>query len=119
MPRAFSRDEFGARSATRPLMGWLFLSMLLAGAAPSSPATSQPRGASFQTHKSVALIQKCLTTKLSQIGEIVALNSDVKSTTLLLRDNSDDPMIIEIAPPSVTITTRIIHGTRKIVQACV
>jgi len=100
-------------------MGQLFVSMLLGAAGSTSPTASQVHGLSFRTHKSVATIQKCLTVKLSQIGEIVALNSDVKSTTLVLRDSSDDPMIIEIAPPSVIVTTRIIHGTRKIVQDCV
>jgi hypothetical protein len=93
--------------------------MLLVVASANPSAAPQGHGASFQTKKTVAAVQKCLTDKLTQIGEVVALASDADSATLVLRDNSDDPMIIEIAPPSVTVTTRIIHGTRKLVQTCV
>ena len=95
-----------------------FVSMLLAAYA-SSPAAPQPHGATFHTKKSVSAVQKCLTDKLSEIGEVVAMNAEENATTLVLRESPDDPMIIEITPQSVTVTTRFIHGTRKLVQACV
>jgi len=98
-----------------------FVSILLIVSSGTSPDVAAPEGAMsiFQTTKGLADLQKCLTKAFSDIGEVVAVNLEKNSTTLLVRDNPDGPMVIDIAPPSVTVTTRFITGTRKLVQGCI
>jgi len=92
--------------------------MLAAFAANSPAAPQQAPAASFQTTKTLAVLQRCLTDKLSQFGEVVAVKMEGNSTALVLRQNQDEPMVIDLAPPSVTVTTNFARGTRKLVEAC-
>jgi len=96
----------------------MLLSLFLAPQAPEPPATPERRpGASYQSRKSLADLQKCLTDKLSEIGDVDAVKME-DSTTLVLRWGADAPMLIDLAPPRVTVTTRFARGTRKIVEDC-
>ena len=95
-------------------------SLILALAATISPdaAPAGPR-ATYQSAKSVPALQKCLTDKLSHVGEVVAVDTGGETRTLVLRKVSTaDPMMIDLAPQSVTVTTRFVQGTRHLVEAC-
>jgi len=95
--------------------------MLLAAAAmiaQDAPVPHSP-GAQFQTKKNLADLQECLTRTMSDFGEVAALSVDENSTTLLIRDNPAGPMVIEVTPPTVTVTTQFIPGTRDLVRHCV
>jgi hypothetical protein len=99
-------------------MGAILVSLLLTASAPDVAASSEHRlGASYQTRKSLVDIQKCLTDKLSELGDVDAVKMQ-DSTTLVLRWGADAPMLIDLAPPNVTVTTRFAKGTRPIVEEC-
>lgn len=99
-------------------MGPILVALLLTAPAMTPPETSERRpGASYVTKKSLADIQKCLTDKLSELGDVDAVKME-DSTTLVLRWGADAPMLIDLAPPKVTVTTRFAKGTRPIVEQC-
>jgi hypothetical protein len=99
-------------------MGPILVSLMLAALAPGSQEAPEHRpGASYQTKKSLPELQKCLTDNLSQLGDVDAVKME-DSTTLVLRWGADAPMLIDLAPPSVTVTTRFAKGTRPIVERC-
>jgi hypothetical protein len=86
-------------------------------AAPPPVDTQPDAAASYQTTKSLAAIEQCLTDSLSKLGDVTAVKFE-KSTTLMLKSGSDAPMLIDIAPPSVKVTTRFAYGARPLVKAC-
>jgi|SRR5689334_4575465 len=94
--------------------------LIMLGGAGSVPATPvQPASDStFTSTKTLAALQECLTDKLAEIGEVVALKTEGDTTTLLVRDNPDGPMTIDLAPPKVIVTSRFITGSQKLVKAC-
>ena len=84
-----------------------------------SQASSEDEvGASYRSAKSVPELQKCLTQKLSERGNVTAARID-GGITLLFQEENQEPMVIEVAPSSVKVTTRFVFGTRKLVEACV
>jgi hypothetical protein len=101
-----------------------------AAASPPSPAPAvsepvaanageAPEGArrAFRTRKSLAQLEKCLTEKLSKVGEVTSVPVEgIK--TLMYRTTDEPPMMIDLAPPSVTLTTKFAIGTEPIVRAC-
>jgi len=89
--------------------------------APTNPAAAaqQPSGVTFPTAKSVEAVQACLTDKLSEVGEVAAAQPERGSTILLIRGNPEGPMVIELTPQMVTVTTKLITGARAIIKACV
>ena len=101
-----------------------------AAASPPSPppATSDlapahageaPGGArrTFRTRKNLDQLEKCLTDKLSKVGEVTSVPIEgIK--TLMYRTTDEPPMMIDLAPPSVTLTTKFAIGTEPIVRAC-
>jgi hypothetical protein len=99
-------------------MGSLILSLLVAAYAADPPADPQQQPvASYKTAKTLTVLEQCLTDSLSKLGDVTAVKFD-KSTTLMLRAGTEVPMLIDIAPPSVTVTTRFAYGTRPLVKAC-
>jgi hypothetical protein len=99
-------------------MGPILAALLLTAPAASSPDPAEHRlGANYQTKKSLADVQKCLTDKLSELGDVDAVKME-DSTTLVLRWGADAPMLIDLAPSKVTVTTRFAKGTRPIVEQC-
>lgn len=94
------------------------LTLLLAGCATSAPPDSAPvQSASFRTSKGSAEVERCLADALSTRGEVTAVNTG-GVTTVMLRDGSEPPMMIDIAVPAVTITTRMAYGTRGLIEQC-
>lgn len=94
------------------------LSLLLAASASASAAPHDGPGDRFTSKKSLATLQKCLTDKLARLGDVTDVTVD-DITTLMIREGPDDPvMVIDLAPPSVTVTTPFLVGSRKLVKAC-
>ena len=98
-------------------MGPFALSLLLASFAASPDVQQAGPGETFQTTKALDAIQACLTDKLSERGEVTAVKAD-GMTTLMLRQSQSELMLIDLAPPSVAVTTKFLFGTRKVVEAC-
>lgn len=93
----------------------LALTLVLASWSADPP---QGPGASYKSAKSLPALQNCLTEKLTRIGDVTDLTVD-GVTTLMVRENPGEPvMLIDLAPASVTVTTNFLHGTRKLVEAC-
>ena len=96
--------------------------MLALSAAEPPPPAAQPQQdpprSTFVSTKTLAALQQCLTDKLAEIGEVVALKTEGDTTTLLVRDNPDGPMTIDLAPPKVIVTSRFITGSQKLVKDC-
>lgn len=83
-----------------------------------SAEAAEPVGASYQSAKSLPDLQKCLTDKLTGVGDVTALKME-GLVTLMVREGEGKPMLIDLAPPKVTVTTDFLRGTRKLVEACV
>jgi hypothetical protein len=98
----------------------ILLSLLLAAFAADPPPADpqQAPAAVYKTAKTLAVLEQCLTDSLSKIGDVTAVKFD-SSTTLMLREGTEAPMLIDIAPPSVTVTTRFAYGTRSLVKGCI
>jgi hypothetical protein len=99
---------------------WALISLLLAVDPTTPPAAPPPKqGTSFPTAKSLDAVQACLTDKLSDIGEVAAAQPDRDSTILLVRGNPDGPMVIELSPKTVTVTTKLIPGAGALIKGCI
>ena len=96
----------------------LILTLLLLHATTAFSATTQEPGITYHSTKALAALQKCLTDKLTDIGEVVAVKSDERTTTLVLRNIPDGPMTIDLAPPAVTVTSKPTSHTRHLIKAC-
>ncbi|MFL6737223.1 MAG: hypothetical protein ACJ8F4_09240 [Sphingomonas sp.] len=96
----------------------LVAALLVAGATAASGAKDPGAAATYHSTKSLAALQRCLTEKLANIGEVVAVRSDKDTTTLVLRNIPDGPMTIDLAPPSVTVTSKLAFSTRHLIEAC-
>lgn len=95
------------------------MSIMLAVTAQNPPATApQEPGVSFVSKKGLTDLQTCLTEKLSEIGEVVAVAPEQDSMTLLVRDNPDGPMVIDLTPQKVTVTSKFITGSQKLIKDC-
>ena len=91
---------------------FLFLDVGTAAEPPPAPATS------FQTSKELTQLQKCLTDKFAQLGEVVAVKAEDQSVTLVVRDIPDGPITIDLAPPLVTVTSKPTANALYIVKGC-
>lgn len=96
-------------------MQFVALALVLAFSANDPP---QGPGETYKSAKTLPALQSCLTDKLARIGDVTDITVD-GITTLMVRESPADPvMLIDLAPPSVTVTTNFLYGTRKLVEAC-
>ena len=102
-----------------PILLLLAVCAAAAGAEPGTPAADSKREVQtrYQSSKPMAALQKCLVDKLTARGDVTAVPIG-NSVSLMYRENSGAPMIIDLEPPAVTITTKVAFGTRKIVEGC-
>ena len=91
-----------------------FILLALAGA---QDADAEATGTRFQTDKSLPVLEKCLTERLSGVGEVTAISIE-GTKSLVLKADGEKPMVIDLVPPAVVVTTKFVFGTRKLVEAC-
>src|ERR1700750_409819 len=77
-----------------------------------------PVGTTFRTRKSIAQLEKCLTDRLSKVGEVTSVPIEGMKT-LMYSTTDEPPMMINIDPPSLIVTTKFAIGTKPIVKSCV
>lgn len=118
-PQEFTGCEWRIQSDKAARM-WqaLIAAMLVAGATGATAPAAQGPGFTYHSTKSLVVLQKCLTDNLAAVGEVVAVKSDENTTTLVLRDIPEGPMTIDLAPPSVTVTSKPAPHTRHLIKAC-
>ena len=71
----------------------------------------------FRTRKGIAQLEKCLTDRLSKVGEVTSVPIEGMKT-LMYSTTDEPPMMINIDPPSVIVTTKFAIGTQPIVKGC-
>jgi hypothetical protein len=91
------------------------LLMLLFASEPAAP--SDEARLTFQTEKSSQQIAQCLTERLRKRGDVTAVEAD-GYITLVYNDGTHLPMVIDVAPPTITVTTQVAYGTPTIVKSC-
>lgn len=102
-----------------PCISDALMLMLSVGAALSAPAPATPQdNSTYETKKTLAQLERCLTKSLSKRGDVTTFNSEGMITVMLKMDDQQ-PLLIDLAPPKVTVTTRAPHGTRELIRACV
>lgn len=74
-------------------------------------------GARFESGKSLPVLEKCLTERLSEVGEVTAIKIE-GTKSLVLQAKGERPMVIDLAPPAVVVMTKFVFGTRKLVESC-
>jgi hypothetical protein len=93
-------------------------SILLAVCAITAPvAAKEVKPTVYRTAKAMEPLEKCLTENLATRGDVTAIN-EKGMITLLLRSEGQPPMLIDLAPPKVTVTTRLSYGTRGLIEKC-
>lgn len=97
----------------------LLLSFLLSAAEVPITAAAQTHaaGATFHSRKSLSQLEKCLTDRLSQLGEVTSVPIE-NAKTLMFSSSDEPPMMIDIAPPNVKVTTKFAIGTQPIIKGC-
>jgi hypothetical protein len=73
---------------------------------------------SFRTDRSLAQLENCLSKELSERGDVTAVKIDAQTTTVMLRVGTGAPMLIDLAPPRVRVTTKFLYGTRELIKRC-
>ena len=102
--------------------------LLTAQAAMAAPAPSSEMGSSsadapqapsaiYKTAKAIPALEQCLTDSLSKLGDVTSIQTE-GTTTLMLKTGTESPMLIDLAPPKVIVTTKFAYGTRSLVKAC-
>jgi hypothetical protein len=92
--------------------------LLTAYSATAGADPQQVAGTAYHTAKDIPALQKCLTDRLSQHGDVTEMKFPEGGITLMLREGKDEVMLIDLAPPSVTVTTAFLPDTRIIVERC-
>lgn len=95
----------------------LFLPLVIAAAEAPAAALVHPAGAVFHSRKNLPQLEKCLTDRLSQLGQVTSVPIE-NAKTLMLSTSDEPPMMIDIAPPDVRVTTKFAIGTEPIVKGC-
>ena len=86
--------------------------------ATTTSSNAEPPALTYQSTKTLAALQKCLTIKLSKVGEVVAMKLNQDTTALVLRNIPEGAMTIELSPPSVTVTSKLAPHTQHLIKAC-
>jgi hypothetical protein len=100
----------------QPIIQSLLLIVMAANPSATPPEAPAP-GTTYQTAKSERALEDCLTRVLSARGDVTAIASE-GVTTLMFRDTTGKPMLIDLAPRSLKVTTNFASGTRHLVERC-
>jgi len=83
----------------------------------TSPAPQPEVATVFKTSRTLPELEKCLTDKLSAVGEVTSVPIE-GTKTLMFRTVDEPPMLIDIAPPTVKVSTKFALWTRPIIETC-
>jgi hypothetical protein len=97
------------------LVLWLLLTP--PEATPAAPPAN-PIAVSFKTSKTRPKLEACLYHELSDLGEATFMQSAAE-TILMIRNGGGPPLLVEIAPPTVQITTKASAEVKSRVKRCV
>ena len=99
----------------------LLVVTLLFAAAAEAPAPALPQATAavvtFRSRKTLPQLEKCLTDRLSQLGQVTSVPIE-DAKTLMLSTSDEPPMMIDIAPPVVKVTTKFAIGSKPLIQGC-
>jgi hypothetical protein len=100
------------------LLLWLLLTP--PEAAPAAPAVGSDNkvAVSFKTAKTRPKLEACLYDELSDLGEATFMQSEAE-TILMIRNGDGPPLLVEIAPPTVQITTKASADVKTRVKHCI
>ena len=91
----------------------LLVLLLLASAIGPPP----PGPTTYTSHKSLSELQECLTRRLSPSGDVTAIQAE-GYVTLIYKDATHAPLVIDVAPPNIIIKTDVPNGAQKSIQSC-
>ena len=83
----------------------------------STTAAAQVKPVEFKTAKAMPDLEKCISTELLDLGDATFMRSP-GDTILMIREGQGQPLIVEIAPPKISITTRASADVVRRVQRC-
>ena len=99
----------------------LIVVTLLLAAAAEPPAASAPEAAppvvTFRSRKTLPQLEKCLTDRLSQLGQVTSVPIE-DAKTLMLSTSDEPPMMIDVGSRTVKVTTKFSIGTKPIIKGC-
>ena len=72
---------------------------------------------SFKTSRKLPTLEKCLYGELSDLGDATFMRSPGE-TILMVRNGEGPPLLVDIVPPAVTITTRSSRDVQSRVKRC-
>lgn len=93
---------------------YALLMLLLAAPADTAPTDV---AATYRSEKTLPQLQECLTTRLSASGDVVAVQAE-GYITLIYKDGTHPPTVIDLAPPQIIVKTRQPKDARKSIQSC-
>lgn len=96
------------------VMLWLLMTAPAADPAPTPKAA----GGTFKTARTMPALEKCLYDELSDLGEATFMRSK-DETILMIRNGQGKPLLVEITPPTVQITTRASMDVQARVRRCI
>ena len=96
----------------------MMLAVLLMLLLASDPAASsdEPR-LTYRSEKGLRQLQQCLTDRLRKRGDVTAVEAE-GYISLVYNDGTHPTMVIDLAPPDVTVTIPVAYGTPSIVKSC-
>jgi hypothetical protein len=97
------------------LLLWLLLTPT--EATPAGPSENKV-AVSFKTSKTRPKLEACLYSELSDLGEATFMQNAAE-TILMVRNGAGPPLLVEIAPPTVQITTKASADVKSRVKRCV
>lgn len=95
------------------LLLWL---LMTAPAEPAAPPKAV--GGTYKTARTMPVLEKCLYDELSDLGEATFMRSPGE-TILMIRNGQGQPLLVDINPPKVEITTRASLDVQRRVRRCV
>jgi hypothetical protein len=99
-------------------MGVLMLWLLLTAPVANGAAPPKAAGGTFKTARAMPVLEKCLYDELSELGEATFMRSH-DETILMIRNGEGPPLLVDISPPTVQITTRASLDVKARVRRCV
>jgi hypothetical protein len=98
-------------------MGILLLWLLMTAPAADIAAPPKAVGGTYKTARTMQVLEKCLYDELSDLGDATFMRSQ-GDTILMIRNGQGPPLLVEITPPKVEITTRASLDVKARVKRC-